>query len=100
MNMIFLSIGQAALLISGCTKTLRRWDEKGDLKADFRTKGNHRRYDGKKLFRIVGKREVRGFPRNATRVALYGRVSSSRQKKSGDLKRQLDTLKEHSTRRG
>lgn len=99
MSMIFLSIGQAALLIGVCTKSLRRWDEKGVLKSDFRTKGNHRRYDKKKLFRIIGKRERREPLGNTTRCALYGRVSSSKQKKSGDLKRQLDALKEYSKKR-
>jgi len=34
------------------------------------------------------------------RSALYGRVSSSRQVKSGDLKRQLSALKSHSRKRG
>ena len=34
------------------------------------------------------------------KCALYGRVSSSRQKKSGDLKRQLAALKNHSRKSG
>lgn len=34
------------------------------------------------------------------RSAVYGRVSSSRQVKSGDLKRQLNTLKSYSRKRG
>ena len=100
MNMNFLSIGQVALLIGVCTKTLRRWDQKKLFKSDFRTKGNHRRYDRNKVLRFIGKRKNRERPKNMMKCAIYGRVSSSRQKKSGDLKRQLIDLKRHSRKKG
>lgn len=42
----------------------------------------------------------RKHPSKKIRSALYGRVSSSRQKKSGDLKRQLSSLKNHAVEKG
>jgi len=94
--MILLSIGQVAPLIGVCTKTLRRWDIKGIFKAVMRTKGNHRRYDRKQVLALLGMLDKRVSPTRETRCVIYGRVSSSRQKKSGDLKRQLDGLQQYS----
>ncbi|MHA1147367.1 MAG: IS607 family transposase [Promethearchaeota archaeon] len=97
MNSLFLSIGEVASLLGVCTKTLRRWDKNKLLKADFRTKGNHRRYKKAKIFALFRKQRKVS---KVVKCALYGRVSSSRQKKSGDLKRQLESLKEYGLEKG
>jgi putative resolvase len=90
MESFLLSIGHVAYLLGVCTKTLRRWDTGGTFTSDFRTQGNHRRYKKERILNILRKRIQN--PKK-TRCAMYGRVSSSRQKKSGDLKRQLLSLK-------
>ena len=75
-----------------CTKTLRRWEQRGII-VPHRTAGNHRQYDRKALerFRLTGFYEPRRPEQQA--VAVYARVSSSRQK--DDLARQLAYLREH-----
>ena len=92
MEAFFLSIGQVACLLGVCTKTLRRWDSLGTFTSDFRTQGNHRRYKKARILNILRKRTQK---QRKESCATYGRVSSSRQKKSGDLKRQLNALKGH-----
>jgi putative resolvase len=96
----FLSIGTAALLLGVCTKTLRRWDRAGKLHPAFRTAGNHRRYDRQslltKLRTNVAQSKTNGGASPLpirTRAAIYGRVSSARQRKAGDLERQLRQLR-------
>jgi len=97
METFSISIGQVASLLGTCTKTLRRWDAANKFKADFRTPGNHRRYKKARILAIIRKRKMSPIKEKS---ALYGRVSSSRQKKSGDLKRQLAELKKHSVKKG
>jgi len=97
MKTFFLSIGQVACFLGVCTKTLRRWDSEGKFISDFRTVGNHRRYSKARILNIIQKRKNKT---SALRNAVYGRVSSSRQVKSGDLKRQLSSLKSYSQKRG
>ena len=97
----FMTIGSVATLLGICTKTLRRWDNSGKLKPDFRTLGNHRRYKRKKILSLL-KNHGTGISDGKcsnkikiTRTAIYGRVSASRQKKSGDLARQLEAMKKY-----
>ena len=97
METFCLSIGKVACFLGVCTKTLRRWDSEGKAISDFRTVGNHRCYLKARILNIVQKRKNKT---SVLRSALYGRVSSSRQVKSGDLKRQLSPLKSHSRKRG
>ena len=97
MQVFLLSIGKVAKYLGVCSKTLRRWDKNGSVTSDFRTKGNHRRYDKTKIYTIA-RRQIEK-PKMPT-GAIYGRVSSSRQKKSGDLNRQLKTLKKYSQYKG
>ena len=86
-------------MIGVSTKTLRRWDRAGKFKASFRTVGNHRRYNRTKILdflkRKVYSRSLKKRRSFKSRCAIYGRVSSSRQKKSGDLKRQLEEVKRY-----
>ncbi|MHA1274650.1 MAG: IS607 family transposase [Promethearchaeota archaeon] len=104
----YLSIGEAAGLLGVCTKTLRRWDKRGVLKPAFRTAGLHRRYDRLDIAKVlkngfrgeVRKRYSENISDIKPRCAIYGRVSSSKQKKGGDLMRQVEKLREYSRSRG
>ena len=96
-NRRFMSIGDVARLIGVCTKTLRRWDAGERLQPAHRTAGNHRRYSGVAVLRFIkngGKKADRDEVAAAQpAAAVYSRVSSSRQKKSGELARQEETIK-------
>ncbi len=89
---MFVRIGVAAGIIGVCTKTLRRWEQRGII-MPHRTAGNHRRYDRKALeqFRLTGM--YKPYQPDREVVAIYARVSSSRQK--DDLVRQLAFLRDH-----
>ena len=101
MESLYLSIGLTASMIGVSTKTLRRWDKKGSFNSAFRTKGNHRRYCRNTILDFIKKRRGHSsHNRNTIRCAIYGRVSASRQKKSGDLDRQLALLKQYSREKG
>lgn len=103
----YISIGIASSLLGVCPKTLRRWDRTGKLRPAFRTFGNHRRYDRQLVFTWLrdaspqlNKRGSKKEQRGAERAAIYGRVSSSRQKTTGDLARQLEGLREYCQEQG
>lgn len=97
MESFLLSIGSVGCLLGVCTKTLRWWDLRGTCKADLRTQGNHRRYKKSRILNMLRNEEHSPVHVNC---AVYGRVSSSRQKKSGDLKRQLQSLEQFSVENG
>lgn len=61
-------------------QTLRRWERQGKLQSS-RTEGGHRRYN---KIEVDDEKKLR-------HVAIYARVSSSKQQK--DLQRQMDALK-------
>ena len=96
----YVSISVAANLMGFCTKTLRRWDSAGIFNPSFRTLGNHRRYN---LSQIKSFRNRFHCPEDTVtkasssilipRVAIYSRVSTSKQKKRGDLDRQEQKLR-------
>ncbi|MFX1294820.1 MAG: hypothetical protein ACFFD2_08200 [Promethearchaeota archaeon] len=95
-------MGIASHLLGVCLKTLRRWGRAGELRPAFRTLGNHRRHDRQLMItwlRILSTRlntnGQKKVLRSAERAAVYGRVSSSRQKMTGDLARQLEGLREY-----
>ncbi|MBD3185754.1 IS607 family transposase [Candidatus Bathyarchaeota archaeon] len=100
----FLGIGAVASMIGVCTKTLRRWDKSGRLKPSHRTAGNHHRYS--RLQVLVLLEGAAGNDMEGARAgeqacaAIYSRVSSSRQKKSGELDRQEGVLKKHCEKAG
>ena len=89
---MFVRIGIAARILGVCTKTLRRWEKRGMI-VPYRTAGKHRRYHKRALeqFKKTGIYEPRKNDTGA--VAVYARVSSSRQKE--DLTRQLAFLHDH-----
>ena len=99
----YLRIGEAACFLGACTKTLRRWESSGKLLPAFRTAGRHRRYDRLALLSAAGAsragagagRADGSKERSVVRAAIYGRVSSSRQKTRGDLERQMEALRRH-----
>ncbi|MFX1294980.1 MAG: IS607 family transposase [Promethearchaeota archaeon] len=100
-------MGIASHLLGVCPKTLRRWNRAGKLRPVFRTLGNHRQYDRQLVLTWLqvpptclnanGQKKVL---RSAERTAVYGRVSSSRQKTTGDLARQLEGLHEYCRKKG
>ena len=56
----------------------------------YRTTGGHRRYKSQDVQKLIGEETT---PRNdSNNVAIYSRVASHGQKKSGDLSRQKDRL--------
>ncbi len=90
---MFISIGQVSRLVGVSKSTLRRWERDKYLIADYRTKGNHRRYLYKTIMNFLG------LSRDKTEkeVVIYARVSSGRQKE--DLKRQIESLENYARER-
>ncbi|MCF2141126.1 MAG: IS607 family transposase [Candidatus Lokiarchaeota archaeon] len=77
--------------------TLRRWDRKGYL-VPKRTFGNHRRYSCEQLADFLP--ELVNLPcqqaeETVKSTYIYARVSSSKQKKDGNLDRQVERLKKY-----
>lgn len=86
------SISKTAEILDVTPKTLRIWDKENKLKPIL-TKGGHRRYKETDLNRIIG-----GVPTQENSqviCATYARVSSQKQKASGDLDRQSQRLSEY-----
>ncbi|MGY5875109.1 MAG: IS607 family transposase [Candidatus Thorarchaeota archaeon] len=91
MNIMF-SVSQAALRLGVCVRTIHRWDKAGKIQCS-RTAGGHRRIPLTEINHLLGimHRELIVRP-TRKRCAIYGRVSSHRQKHTGNLDRQLKTL--------
>ena len=82
-----IDITKASKLFGVSTKTLRRWDNEGKLKA-YGTVGGHRRYKLTDIENLLG--EVnQNIQRN---VFLYCRVSTKKQADSRNLLRQKERL--------
>ncbi|TFF89868.1 MAG: IS607 family transposase [Promethearchaeota archaeon] len=95
------SIGIAAELLGVCIKTLRRWEKSRRIRC-IRTPGGHRRFPIQEIKRILkGERESynprQGTKHISTTCAIYGRVSSHKQNKRGDLDRQIAVLKQYAS---
>lgn len=82
-----IDISKASELLGVSTKTLRRWDNEGKLKA-YRTIGNHRRYKIKDIENLLG--EIN--QNTQKNVFIYCRVSTKKQADSGNLQRQKERL--------
>ena len=96
-----LAIFQAAHFLGVSCPTLGRWDHKQILPT-FRTVGNHRRYSRQQLIAfITGNNEsIMDSPQFGISY-LYARVPTYKQKKDGNLKRQIDHLEKiHADRYG
>ncbi|MBD3353440.1 MAG: IS607 family transposase [Candidatus Lokiarchaeota archaeon] len=103
MPSLAISIGHAANILGVCTKTLRRWDSSGSFTPLFRTAGGHRRYDKFSVLEYAKKQKKgrkNGHQNAFINAAIYGRVSSSKQKNRGDLKRQIENIEQHCKKRG
>jgi len=86
----YIKVGEAANLLGISIQTLRRWEQKGELLPDKRSRGGTRYYDVDKLF---------GLQNIETDITIaYARVSSHDQKE--DLKRQADRLESYCTAKG
>lgn len=86
------SVSQAASRLGVCIRTIHRWDAAGKLHC-HRTIGGHRRIPVAEVNRILGlyQRDLITTPFRQ-RCAIYARVSRHRQRRDGDLDRQLRTL--------
>lgn len=86
---MFISIGKISKLAGVSKSTLRRWEKDNYLVADYRTKGKHWRYKYNKILKFLGLAKVK----SQKEVFIYSRVSAIKQK--DDLKRQIESLKDH-----
>ena len=89
-----LTISETAALIGVTPATLRRWDKKGYL-VPKRTLGNHRRYTWEQLADFLPDSvefEKSNHESRLKNTYIYARVSSSKQKKDGNLDRQVERL--------
>jgi predicted site-specific integrase-resolvase len=86
------SISKTAEILDVTTKTLRIWDKENKLKPVL-TKGGHRRYKESDINAFIGINDI--IEDNKCVCATYARVSSQKQKNSGDLDRQSQRLSEY-----
>ena len=89
---LFLRIKLCAEILDVIPKTLRIWDKEGKLKPIL-TSGGHRRYKESDINAIIGIDNAT--EENRCVCATYARVSSQKQKNSGDLDRQSQRLSEY-----
>ena len=80
----WVSTTAAAKRLGVSTRTMRRYTER-DLLPDNRSAGGRRIFRVSDLDQLVARNSVQ-------KAVLYGRVSSRRQEREGDLQRQLDRL--------
>ncbi|MHA1652233.1 MAG: IS607 family transposase [Candidatus Helarchaeota archaeon] len=86
----YLRVAEAARLLGICAKTLHRWNTRGKIRC-FRTLGGHRRIPLSEIKRIQSGTPPSPLPLSSgVRTALYCRVFSYDQKKSGVLERQRE----------
>lgn len=86
------NISKTAEILDVTPKTLRLWDKDGKLKPVL-TSGGHRRYKESDINRILGTESVQEEKKEV--CVTYARVSSQKQKVSGDLDRQSQRLSEY-----
>ena len=86
------NISKTAEILGVTPKTLRIWDKEGKFKPVL-TSGGHRRYKESDINSIIGTEETT--IDNKEVCLTYARVSSQKQKVSGDLDRQSQRLSEY-----
>lgn len=74
--------------------TILRWEDKGIIKP-IRTTGKHRRYKVEDLDKLIGNKSSNI---NAKNCLIYARVSTKKQKESGNLDRQTNRLMEYAVK--
>ena len=91
----YINVTKAAEILGVCTKTLRKWDDEGVLKA-YKTPKGHRRYIQSELDALVGRNTiVPDSSSDENKVYIYARVSTKKQQESGNLTRQIERLKSY-----
>ncbi len=86
------SISKTAEILDVTPKTLRIWDKENKLKPIL-TSGGHRRYKESDIKAMMGYTE--NTSEQSVICATYSRVSSQKQKNTGDLDRQSQRLSEY-----
>ena len=86
------NISKTAEILDVTPKTLRVWDKENKLKPIL-TSGGHRRYRESDINKIIGNEHTNDAKQEV--YATYARVSSQKQKISGDLDRQSQRLTEY-----
>ena len=86
------NISKAAEILGVTPKTLRVWDKENRLKPVL-TSGGHRRHRESDINKIIGIEQTSKTKQEI--CATYARVSSQKQKVSGDLDRQSQRLSEY-----
>lgn len=86
------SISKTAEILDVTPKTLRIWDKENKLKPIL-TSGGHRRYKESDIKTMMGYTEISS--EQHIICATYSRVSSQKQKNTGDLDRQSQRLSEY-----
>lgn len=94
--MKYFSISETAKLIGVSTDTLRRWDNEGRFSPKTKTKGRHRRYTQEQVDEFLGEDTNNS---TETNVVIYARVSTRKQKESGNLDSQKSRLTEYCIKR-
>jgi predicted site-specific integrase-resolvase len=94
--MKLLPISEAAKRIGVHPNRLRAWEKQG-LINPVRLPSGQRRFSEEKINRILGIKEKKeGTPE----VAIYARVSTKKQNEAGNLKRQLERLRQYAYQLG
>ena len=86
------NISKTAEILDVTPKTLRIWDKENKLKPVL-TSGGHRRYKESDINKILGIEETQVEKKEV--CVTYSRVSSQKQKVSGDLDRRSQRLSEY-----
>lgn len=86
------NISKTAKILDVTQKTLRVWDKENKLKPIL-TSGGHRRYRESDINKFIG--TIQENKQQTEICATYARVSSQKQKTSGDLDRQSQRLCEY-----
>lgn len=86
------NISKTAKILDVTQKTLRVWDKENKLKPIL-TSGGHRRYRESDINKFIG--TIQDNKQQTEICATYARVSSQKQKTSGDLDRQSQRLSEY-----
>lgn len=89
------SIGELSELSGISTQTLRRWDDTGKVKADFKLPGGKRFYNESTMMKIMDLNVDQSKPR---KVIGYCRVSTKDQK--DDLERQVSNVRTYLLAKG
>jgi putative resolvase len=87
-----ISIQNASKMLGVTVKTLKIWDTEGKLKAKMRTVGGHRRYSLSDIESYINSDANNQKSKN---VFIYCRVSTKKQKDSGNLNRQKERLSKY-----